>query len=227
MLRSALEKTKVGQRVGDVSDGFTALFAGNTRGAHMDAQSRRLQPWAVARLAPLCMCFLGQENWSGLPFSTPGDLLGTGLQPMSLVSPALTGGFFTTASPGKPLFTYLFRNYFKLTEKKGYKKWLFIWTVLEEVANTPDCITTNNNFVLHNHNRAIRIRILALTLYCHLISFHQLSSWCSLRNRTLFRITYYIWLSCLFSVLQSKTVFHWWGNPFTMYTYIKLLCCTF
>ena len=46
---------------------------------------------------------------------------------MSLVSPALTGGFFTTTSPGKPLFTYLFRNYFKLTgkKKKGYKKLLF------------------------------------------------------------------------------------------------------
>ena len=42
---------------------------------------------------------------------------------MSLASPALTGGFFTTESPGKPLFTYLFRNYFKLTGKKGSRNY--------------------------------------------------------------------------------------------------------
>jgi len=36
-----------------------------------------------------------QEYWSGLPFPTPKE-------PTSLASPALTGGFFTTAPPGKP-----------------------------------------------------------------------------------------------------------------------------
>ena len=33
---------------------------------------------------------------SGLPFPTPGYLPDPGIEPMSLVSPALAGGFFTT-----------------------------------------------------------------------------------------------------------------------------------
>ena len=34
-----------------------------------------------------------------MPFPSPGDLPGLGIEP---VSPALTGGFFTTEPPGKP-----------------------------------------------------------------------------------------------------------------------------
>ena len=39
------------------------------------------------------MGFPRQEYWSGLPFPTPGDFPSPGIKP---VSPALTGGFFTT-----------------------------------------------------------------------------------------------------------------------------------
>jgi len=38
-----------------------------------------------------------QEYWSGLPFPPPGDLPDPGIQPASLASPALAGGFFTTS----------------------------------------------------------------------------------------------------------------------------------
>ena len=38
-----------------------------------------------------------------MPFPTPGDLPDPGTEPLSLASPALAGGFFTTASPGKPI----------------------------------------------------------------------------------------------------------------------------
>ena len=48
------------------------------------------------------MGFPRQEYWSGLPFSCPGDLHNPGIELTSLVSPALTGEFFTTALPGKP-----------------------------------------------------------------------------------------------------------------------------
>ena len=48
--------------------------------------------------APLSLGFSRQEHWSGLPFSTPGDLPDLGIKP---VSPALAGGFFTTEPPGK------------------------------------------------------------------------------------------------------------------------------
>ena len=42
-------------------------------------------------LAPLFMGFPRQEYWSGLPPPISGDLLRSGIKPMS---PALTGGFF-------------------------------------------------------------------------------------------------------------------------------------
>ena len=58
--------------------------------------------WTVALQASLSMGFSRQEYWSGLPFSTPGDLPNPGIKPTSLVYPALARGFFTTAPAGKP-----------------------------------------------------------------------------------------------------------------------------
>ena len=49
-------------------------------------------PWTVALQAPLSMGFPRQEYWSGLPFPSPGDLPDPGVEPTSLVSPALIGG---------------------------------------------------------------------------------------------------------------------------------------
>jgi len=54
-------------------------------------------PWNVAHQALLSMGFSRQEHWSGLP--SPGGLPDPGIKS---VSPALAGGFFTTALPGKP-----------------------------------------------------------------------------------------------------------------------------
>ena len=61
-----------------------------------------MTPWTVACQAPLPMEFSRQEYWSGVPFPSPGDLPNPGIEPASLVSPALAGGFFTTMPPGKP-----------------------------------------------------------------------------------------------------------------------------
>ena len=55
-------------------------------------------PWTVARQAPLSMEFSWQEYWSGLPFSSPGDLLDPEIEPVSLTFPALADGFFTTSA---------------------------------------------------------------------------------------------------------------------------------
>jgi len=44
------------------------------------------------------MGFSRCDYWSGLPFSTPGDLPNSGIKPASLASPALAGGFFITDS---------------------------------------------------------------------------------------------------------------------------------
>ena len=46
--------------------------------------------------AALFMGFCRQEHWSGMPFPSPG------IRSTSPVSPALAGGSFTTAPPGKP-----------------------------------------------------------------------------------------------------------------------------
>ena len=59
-------------------------------------------PWTVARQAPLSMGFSRQEYWTGLPFPPPGNLPNPGIEPVSLASPALASGFFTTAPPGSP-----------------------------------------------------------------------------------------------------------------------------
>ena len=53
--------------------------------------------------APLFMGFPRQDYQSGLLFTTPGDLADPGIKSVSLASPtspALTGRFFTTVSPG-------------------------------------------------------------------------------------------------------------------------------
>ena len=42
------------------------------------------------------MGFSGKEYWSGLPCPPPRDLPDPGIEPVSLMSPALAGGFFVT-----------------------------------------------------------------------------------------------------------------------------------
>ena len=53
-----------------------------------------MTPWTVAHQAPLAMGFSKQEYWRGLSFPPPGDLPDPGIEPTSLVSLALAGGFF-------------------------------------------------------------------------------------------------------------------------------------
>ena len=57
--------------------------------------------WTVAPLphpvgASLFMRFSRQDYWSGLPCPPSGDLPNPGIEPASLTSSALAGGFFTT-----------------------------------------------------------------------------------------------------------------------------------
>ena len=62
-------------------------------------------PWTVARQTPLSMEFSRQEYWSGLPFPPPGDFPDPEIELMSLVSPTLAGGFFTTGATWEALAT--------------------------------------------------------------------------------------------------------------------------
>ena len=63
------------------------------------------------------MEFSRREYWSVLPFSPPKELPDLGIEPMSLVSPALAGRFFTIA-----MDVYSIRNqdlYIKLIVLNG------------------------------------------------------------------------------------------------------------
>ena len=75
----------------------------------------------TALQAPLSMGFPRQQYWNGLPCPPPGDLPDPDIEPTSLVSPALAGGFFTTTSPGKPLrVAYLYL--FPYNRRRSYKQ---------------------------------------------------------------------------------------------------------
>ena len=54
--------------------------------------------WTIACQAPLSMGFFWQEYWSGLPCPPPEDLPNPGIELVSLTSPALAGGFFSTST---------------------------------------------------------------------------------------------------------------------------------
>ena len=54
--------------------------------------------WTVAHQAPLSVGFSRQEYWSGVPFSSPGDLPDPGIK---RAGPVLTDKLFTSEPPGK------------------------------------------------------------------------------------------------------------------------------
>ena len=54
--------------------------------------------WTVACQAPLSMGFPRQKYWSESPCPPPADLRDPGIEPTSLMSPALAGRLFTTSA---------------------------------------------------------------------------------------------------------------------------------
>ena len=67
-------------------------------------------PWVVVHRAPLPSL----EYWCGMPYPTPGDLPNSGIEPRSLMSPALVGGFFITSTTWEaPLMLSLILKYFE------------------------------------------------------------------------------------------------------------------
>ena len=102
-----------GAQVCESEDTFTVLDLQQVTGACLKAGSLRqidilssclvtsvvvqlfVTPGTVARQAPLSVGFSRQEYCSGLPCPPPGDLPHPGIEPESLMSPALVGRFFT------------------------------------------------------------------------------------------------------------------------------------
>ena len=71
------------------------------------------------------MGFSVQESWNGLPCPPPGDRPNPGVEPMSLMSPTLVGGFFTTSTTWETLNLYsilqLMRSQYLLNECMNHK----------------------------------------------------------------------------------------------------------
>ena len=65
-------------------------------------------PWIVGYQAPQSMKFSKQEYWSGLPFSSPGDLPNPRIESRS---PTLRADALPSEPPGKPLKTADELNY--------------------------------------------------------------------------------------------------------------------
>ena len=59
--------------------------------------------WTIACQAPLSIGFSRQEHWSGLPFSSPGDLSNQGSNPCLLHLLHWQAGSLPIAPSGKPL----------------------------------------------------------------------------------------------------------------------------
>ena len=63
--------------------------------------SESVTPWTVACQASLPMGFCRQEYWSGLPFSSAGDLPNPVIEPGS---PTLQADSLPSEPPGKPSY---------------------------------------------------------------------------------------------------------------------------
>ena len=90
-------------------------------------------------LGSVSMGFFRQEYWIRLPFSSPGDLPRSGIEPMS---PALAGRFFTHEPPGKVLVNYgkmnlLLKNKIKVANIYNNIKNIYVCAT-PDVYHVPD-----------------------------------------------------------------------------------------
>ena len=72
------------------------------------------EPLDCNHQVPLSMGFSRKEYWSGLLCPSPGDLPNPGIEPASLVSPALAGRFFTASATWESLFSLYMHQLFYL-----------------------------------------------------------------------------------------------------------------
>ena len=78
-------------------------------------------PRTLACQVSLSIEFSRQEYWSGLPFSTQGDLPDPAIKPKCPVSPALAGRFFKRQDCQKRRLNYLSSWFWCKNESQKYK----------------------------------------------------------------------------------------------------------
>ena len=81
-------------------------------------------PWTVAHQAPPSMEFSRQEYWGGLPFPSPGNLPGPGIEPGS---PALWADALVSLPPGSPIQSEV--------SQKEKNKYCILMTYMESRGN--------------------------------------------------------------------------------------------
>ena len=90
---------------------FLAYCSLDTVLSHFSHVQLFVTPWTIAHQAPLSMGFSRQEYWSGSPFPPPGGLPNPGIEPASLMSPALQTGSLPLAPPWKPDIDWAFNKF--------------------------------------------------------------------------------------------------------------------
>ena len=155
-------------------------------------------PWAVDCQTPLSMEFSRQEYWNGWPFPSPGDLPNPGIKPVSLVSPALAGKFFTSWATGKPRDQALVTlKYVNTIWSNCFQIFLWCWDISDMYQN---CSLQNSKEEVF----CLMLYLLFLRCPCHF--------W-SLNSSHKFGL-FYLFPSCLshlglwYSRFKQKTHFH-------------------
>ena len=90
--------------------------------------------WTIACQAPLSMGFSNHEYWSGLPCLPAGDLPNPEIKPTSLMSLALTSGFFTTSTTWEALY----RVKWKWKSLRDVKLFVIPWTIQSMGFSRPE-----------------------------------------------------------------------------------------
>ena len=137
-------------------------------------------PWTVAHQAPLSVGFSRREYWSGLPRPSSGHLPPPGIEPASLMSPALAGGFFTAratwdAPPTGEEDLYIHTIYYSvynifLCFYVDCKWCLEIFTLGIERKGT----NYTEKFKEENHLDTITVNVLYCSLYVHSFYINQI-----------------------------------------------------
>ena len=88
------------------------------------SNSMDYRPWGLPSIG-----FLRQEYWCGLLFPSPRNLPNPGTEPESAVSPALSGGFFTTATPRYGQHASVPSTYFRILSGHSPIPLSFTWSL--------------------------------------------------------------------------------------------------
>ena len=80
-----------------------------------------VNPWT--HQAPLSVVFSRQEYWSGLSCHPLGNHTILGIEPRSLMSPTLAGGFFTTSATWEAIYIYALKRFLRPGATWDYNEW--------------------------------------------------------------------------------------------------------